>query len=185
MRKFRKTASLLAMVFAVFTTTKVEAALENNKNDVSTLIVTGYSLHSRLLADLLQFYTKQPVVFITQPDAKEVLFVPAQKKEVKAKPLKVSSGEFHNFVNFAHPKQVVLLGEEKYIPSFYKEVINPNIQTYSLADKDWVIIATQCEELFGISGLAEKYKAELRKLARGGANLGSQQIREPQLVLPK
>ena len=109
MRKFYKTASLFAVVFAVFASTSLEAALENKKNDVSTLIVTGYSLHSRLLADLLQFYTKQPVIFITQPDAKEVLFVPAQRKGVDAKPLRVSSGEFHNFVNFAHPKQVVFL----------------------------------------------------------------------------
>ena len=185
MRKFHRTASVFTMIFAVFATFNVEAALENKKDDVSTLIVTGYSLHSRLLADLLQFHTKQPVIFITRPDAKEVLFVPAQKNDVDSKPLKVASGEFHNFVNFVHPKQVVLLGEQKFIPKFYKEVINPNIKSYALNDKDWMIIATKCEELFGIGGLANKYQAELRKLARGGANLGSKQVSEPQLVLPQ
>jgi len=186
MRNLLKVSTIF--VFALFFVVRpqAEAAIENKETDVSTLIVTGYSLHSRLLADLLQFHTKQPVVFITSPNAKEVLFVPAQRKDVPAqKPLKVSAAEFHNFVNFAHPKQVVLLGEEKFIPKHYRDVLNPNIKTYALTDKDWKIIATQCEELFGISGLAAKFQAELDRLARGGANIGTQESREPQIVLPK
>jgi hypothetical protein len=186
MRNLLKVSALFVFTLLFVVRPQAEAAIENKKGDVSTLIVTGYSLHSRLLADLLQFHTKQPVIFITSPDAKEVLFVAAQMKDVPPqKPLRVSASEFHNFVNFAHPKQVVLLGEEKFIPKHYREVLNPSITIYALSDKDWKIIATQCEELFGIDGLAAKYQAELDRLARGGANVGTQQAREPQIVLPK
>ncbi|WDE96722.1 hypothetical protein PQO03_01930 [Lentisphaera profundi] len=188
MRNLLKVSAVFVFMLVFVVRPQAQAAIENKDDDVTTLIVTGYSLHSRLLADLLQFHTKQPVVFITRPDAKEVLFVPAQKNTNPAPPqtpIKISASEFHNFVNFAHPKQVVLLGEERFIPKHYRDVINPNIKTYALTDKNWTIIATQCEELFGIKGLAKKYQAELDRLARGGANVGSPQASEPRIVMPK
>ncbi len=182
MRNFFRITFLASMVFAL--NPFASAAIENNEDDVTTVIVTGYSLHSRLLADLLQFYTKQPVVFITRPDAKEVMFVAAPRDGVENPPIKVAAGEFHNFINFAHPKQVVLLGEEKFIPKFYKDSVNPAIDTYVLNDKNWRIIAAQCEELFGISGLAKKYDEELNRLARGGAIVEQERAPEPKLVIP-
>ena len=66
---------------------------------------------------------------------------------------------------------------------------NKNLKTYELDDRDWYIIAAQCEELFGIKGLAAKYKKELKRLARGGvpvdATKGKGPVSEPRMVSPK
>ena len=175
----------MVLLFSFCVVAPSHAALKNSRTDVDTVIVTGYSLHSRLLADMIQYHTGQPIIYITGGKEKKLFFVPARNwKQGEAMPLPTS--EYHNFINFAHPKQVVFIGNDKFVPEFFKKSVNKNIPTYSIKDNDWLMNAVLAEELFGVSKLTESFEAELKKLARGGVpiSLSKGESSEPKMVVP-
>jgi hypothetical protein len=181
-------AAAAALVLAAST---AAAALKNDEKTVSTVIVTGNTVESRLLAELIQRHTKQPILFIDHLTPRVMSFAPAQEEvEEGEEPLnnvlKIETKEYSNFINFAHPEQVVFLGNPDHTPKYFKEKLNPAIKSYAIDNRDWMIVASQAEELFGISGLLEEYKEAIQKLEKGGFKTSPSgiEITEPKPVLP-
>jgi len=182
--KFSK-LSLVVLLLGFVVSIPTHAALKNSKTDVDTVIVTGYSLHSRLLADMIQYHTGQPIIYITGASKKNLFFVPARNWK-QGQPMTLTTSDYHNFINFVHPKQVVFIGSDKFVPEFFKKSVNKNIPMYSIKDNDWLMNAVLAEELFGISKLTEAYEKELEKLARGGVPVSLRKggKSEPKMVVP-
>ena len=181
-------AAAAAFVLAAST---AAAALKNDEKTVSTVIVTGNTVEARLLAELIQRHTKQPILFIDHLNPRAVSFVPAQEEvEEGEEPinnvLKVETKEYSNFINFVHPEQVVFVGNPDHTPKYFKEKLNPAIKSYAIDNRDWMIVASQAEELFGISGLLEEYKTEIDLYKKGGGTVSPSgvEVTEPKPVLP-
>ncbi|MEN9359119.1 MAG: hypothetical protein RL095_654 [Verrucomicrobiota bacterium] len=181
-------AAAAALVLAAST---AAAAIKNDEKTISTVIVTGNTVEARLLAELIQRHTKQPILYIDHLKPRAVSFVPAQvEAEEDEEPvnnvLLVETKEYSNFINFAHPEQVVFLGNPDHTPKYFKEKLNPAIKSYAIDHRDWMIVASQAEELFGISGLLEEYKAEREKLEKAGVKFipSGIEVTEPKPVLP-
>ena len=183
-KKFSK-FSLVVLLLGFVVSMPVQASLKNGRTDVETIIVTGYSLHSRLLADMIQYHTGHPIIYITGASKKNLFFVPARNWK-QGEPMTLTASEYHNFINFAHPKQVVFIGNDKFVPAFFKTSVNKNIPTHSIKDNDWLMNAVLAEELFGVKELTEAFEKELKRLARGGVpvDLRKGGSSEPKMVVP-
>ena len=130
--------------------------------DLITLIVTGNYTKSRMLAELIQLETKQPILLLpSQPDGK-IFFVPA-----KGDALEIADTNFTNFVKFANPKKIVVLGNADYVPESYVNRIDKNQTVIRLQNDNWQETAERAEEMLKLKNVADDYKRLTEQIASG------------------
>ena len=160
------------------------SGINNDRDDITTLIITGNSFESRALAEHLQVRNNQPILAIPGNSNDTALYVmgPGQDKL-----LKIDQDRFASFIDFTNPKYVLILGNNAYVPESYINQINESNTKFVFNDSDWKLIAWQLEELTGYSGLAEDYIETLDELIRS-KTVKSQYAptvpSEPKMVLP-
>ncbi|OGV53467.1 MAG: hypothetical protein A2X45_24340 [Lentisphaerae bacterium GWF2_50_93] len=120
--------------------------------DVSTLVITGNYTKARVLAELVQGETKQPIILLTSENGK-IFFMPAN-----GPCLEVQDAEFTNFIKFMHPKQIIILGDSRYVPESYTKRIDPTQTTIRVDNKDWYQVAVTVGKILDKTYLASNFK---------------------------
>ena len=127
----------------------------------NTLIISGNFVHSRLLADLAQYYSKQPVLLIS-PDVDgsyQIFYLPSA---TKATP--VSQDEFMGIVEYVNPKRIVVLGGDDFVPHKFIDLARSKYSVMILDSDDWSRNAATLGDLLKTDKLAlqfNEYKANL------------------------
>lgn len=123
---------------------------------ISTLIVTGNYANSRMLAELIQESNRQPILLVPSTGGEDgIYFIPPKNRE---KALKVPFNELTNFVNFAAAKQIIILGDNRYVPDKYTDEIS-NVQTVcKITSSNWNNIAYTVGKFLNLPNLASDYK---------------------------
>ena len=105
-----------------------------SKNKVETLVVTGNYSKARLLAELFQHETKQPILLLspTQGGGNELYFMPSGPEAMA-----LESGQYVEFINFLQPRRIVFLGNARYTPETYVEQISDSYPTVVMASDNW------------------------------------------------
>ncbi len=132
--------------------------------NISLLIVTGNYSKSRLLAELIQSYNSQPILLIPYVGGNsnnDIFFVPPKKDGAA---LRVPYTEMTNFINFANPKMVLVLGGPEYVPDIYFNRIQDNRTIVRLTGKEWAKTADSAGRLLNISNLGSDYRKLLSQL---------------------
>ena len=173
---------VITIISALFTGC---SGIPNNEENIDTLIITSNNYESIALAQHLQVRNNQLIVAIPANKADTALYVMGPGED---KLLKIDQDRFAAFINFTNPKNIIILGNEVYVPSSYINQINPNYTKFVFNDKDWKLIGWQVEELTGYSGLADDYIEHLDELIRS-KTIQSQYAPttpgEPQVLIPQ
>ncbi|MCM8538913.1 MAG: hypothetical protein NE328_01430 [Lentisphaeraceae bacterium] len=173
--------SVLLSLFSIFVVGC--SGIDNDCDEISTLIITSNNYESRALAEHLQVRNNQLVMLIPSNPNDKTLYVSGPDQQL----MKIDQDRFYSFINFTGPKHVIILGNSTYVPSSYVQKINQNIPKYVFDDNNWELIAWQLEELTGYCGLAEEYLEDLNELVRSktidskGAPTGP---KEPSIAYP-
>ena len=125
-----------------------------------TLVITGNYVKSRLLAELIQFKNKQPVLLLPTGNENETMFFLTPTAET----LEVEKENYLKFINFLDPKRILFLGNELYTPSIYIEQVKDILPVWSVTNNDWEKIALSVEELLKIKHLEYDYLVLLHQL---------------------
>ena len=171
---------LLTIVYAVSTGC---SGLSNSKSDISTVIITSNNFESRALAEFIQLRNNQPILELPGNKADTKLYVKGPDKQLMI----IDENKFANFLNFANPEHLIVLGNRNYVSESYLRQINPSTSTYIFDDNDWRVIAWQVEDLTGYMGLADDYIKTLDELVRSNTIEGyfaPSAPAEPQVVYP-
>ncbi|MBO4344413.1 MAG: hypothetical protein J5833_01580 [Victivallales bacterium] len=132
----------------------------------SSLMITGNYVDSRLLAELAQHYSKQPLLVIS-PDVDggyQLFFMPATK-EAKA----VSPDEFVDIIEFVGPKRIIILGNESFVPMKFVDQARANYSIISLDSDNWSKNAAALGDLLKIEKLQtlfDEYKKNIDSVAK-------------------
>lgn len=124
-----------------------------------TVILTGNYLQSRILAELAQYYKKQPVLLIS-PDSdggSQVFYMP---NSTEAK--NIPAEEFMDLVNHIAPKRVIVLGGTDYVPRSFVDQIRAKYSMISLDSTDWSRNAASLGEIFEEKRLKSKFEEYVR-----------------------
>lgn len=173
--------SVLLSLFSIFVVGC--AGLDNDCEEISTLIITSNNYESRALAEHLQVRNNQLVMLIPSNPNDKTLYVSGPDQQL----MKIDQDRFYSFINFAGPKHIIVLGNDAYVPGSYVQKINPNIPKYVFNDDNWEIIAWQLEELTGYCDLAEDYLEDLNELVRSKtieSKSAPSGLREPSVAYP-
>ena len=120
--------------------------------DIATLVMTGNYTKSRLLAELIQAETKQPILLVTK-EGGQLFFMPA-----RGSCLEVQDAKFSEFVKFLNPKQIIVLGDTSYVPDSYAKRIDSKQTIIRIDNKDWNEVAVTAGKILDKTNLAYDFK---------------------------
>ena len=136
---------------------------------VETLLVTGNFAKSRLLAELYQRQTKQPILLISPEGyGKDQLFglLAAPQEAMAMEPAK-----YAEWVGYLHPSRIVFLGDTTVVPQSYIDQVRGRFPTVVLNSRNWLDNAKALGSLIKDSSLAKLYGSYFEKLDAAAGTL--------------
>ena len=153
----RSTRLVLAFL-AVMACVAVEAAPWMSlgpKRKLETLIITGNYKSPRLLAELIQNESRQPYILLPDPAGtdKRIYFCPP-----KSAAMEVREMYFNDFIRTAGPKRIIILGDERYVPRRFEDMLDKAIPVVRITGANWQRIADELTFMLNLNHLDRNYK---------------------------
>ena len=128
------------------------------KRKLETLVITGNYKSPRLLAELIQNESRQPYMLLPDPVRGDgrIYFCPPQSAAMEVK-----EQYFNDFIRTAGPKRIVILGDERYVPRRYEDMLDKAIPVVRVSGSNWFRIAQELTFMLNLSHLDRNYR-ELR-----------------------
>lgn len=129
-----------------------------------TLIVTGNFAEPRLLAEVAQYKTKQPLIVISpEGDGDHIYYLPYKKNEA----IELTREEYVEFIEtMLRPKRIVFLGGEEMIDPKYIEPVRKNYTSLVLKGDDWGRNAKQMGKIMRCWTLRRTYTKARAKVMK-------------------
>jgi hypothetical protein len=129
---------------------------------ISTLIITGNYAKPRIIAELIQADTRQPILLTPAKGHDGIYFMPPQKDGGKA--MKIPYNELTNFINFVGPKQILVLGDTNYVSNKYFSKISKEQTVCRISSKNWQRVADTVGDFLNIPNLPNDYQTLNKKM---------------------
>ena len=159
----------ILVVLVILSITTVDAGSWNwtrpykmPEKNVNTLIVIGNYRIPRLLADLIQSETRQPILLIPVNSDGKIFFMPAKEKT-----LAVEFDDLTDFIKYLKPEKILVLGDKRYIPKKYTEAIDPSQTVISITNKSWTKVANTTSRMLGLTYLRRRFAKYNAKIKSG------------------
>lgn len=133
----------------------------SSKNRVHTLIITGNYGKSRLLAELVQYKTGQPILLVSRDaTGEDALYFLPKGEDAMA----LGKDRFVEFVDFVQPKRVLFVGDNSYISTSYVDALRDRFAVLVVNSEDWVQNANALAEIMKYKKLPKQYSDYLIQL---------------------
>ena len=165
MKLFRP-ATLAALCAAIALLSSCALFRQEGRTKVDTLLVTGNYLDARLITELAQYHTKQPVV-IFSTDIDETLqmyFIPTSQKEAEPAPTE----QFSELITHLNPKRVVFVGGSLIVPQNFVDEAKKISTTLVLDSDNWSENAKELGHLLRQRRLQREYDDYRKRLNERG-----------------
>lgn len=125
------------------------------KRKIDTVILTGNFKSPRLMAELIMLESRQPHILLPNRPDDDLVIV----RLAKNNSFQIREEHLGDFVANVQPRRVVILGDERYVPSRYEEMLydkeTPVVRIYG---KDWNRVAEELSFMLNLSNLADNFK---------------------------
>jgi len=135
------------------------------KRDVITLVITGNYKHPLVIAQLLQDETKQPYLLLPATNGKGIFFNPPRERSEAA--LEISEVNLARFIRFLNPKQIVILGDDRYVAEKYRKMIGKDTPVIAISGDNWQLVADRVSILLDANNVGYDYKQLGQQLNSG------------------
>ena len=125
------------------------------KRKLETLVITGNYKSPRLLAELIQNESRQPYILLPDPSRGDnrIYFCPP-----KSAALEVRETYFNDFIRTAGPKRIIILGDERYVPRRFEDLLDKAIPVVRVTGANWFRIAEELTFMLNLNHLDRNYK---------------------------
>ena len=125
------------------------------KRKLETLVITGNYKSPRLLAELIQNESRQPYMLLPDPSRGDnrIYFCPP-----KSAAMEVREAYFNDFIRTAGPKRIIILGDERYVPRRYEDMLDKAIPIVRVTGANWQRIADELTFMLNLNHLDRNYK---------------------------
>lgn len=124
------------------------------KNDIITLVITSNYNQPRMLADVIMSATSQPYILLPTKEQTKIFFVPGHNKAA----LEIKEADLTRFICFVNPQQIIVLGDERYIPAKYMQSIPDEYTSMIVYNSDWQKVAKTLGLFFNKVNIYYDYK---------------------------
>ena len=158
-----KTAMLISVVlFATCFTAQASDfwdKLSGKEIRPHTIIVTSNYVKSRMLAELIQFKTGQPVLLLPTGEEKN-LFALGAKGESRT----LTKAQYLDWIDLVHPSAIVFIGGNSKVEADYYDALKKRYSCAKFEHEDMSKVAQSVESVMRLGGLAENYEKLLKKI---------------------
>jgi hypothetical protein len=134
------------------------------EKNIETLILVGNYRQPRMLAELVQNETKQPILVIPASGEGNVFFMPADRDD---KTMEIKLGDLTDFIKFVKPNKIIVLGDNRYVPAKYLAEIDPSQTVITVTNKEWAMVAKTTSRILDLKYLIKDFKAQQDLLKSG------------------
>ncbi len=132
------------------------------EKNVNTLIIVGNYRKPRLLADLIQSETKQPILLIPSDTDGQIYFMPA-----KDETMSIELTDLTDFLKYLKPGKIIVLGDKRYVPENFLKAIDPSQTVISVTNKSWDKIAKTTARIMDLTYLDRRFNKYEAKIESG------------------
>ena len=125
------------------------------KRDIVSLVVTANYEKPRLLAELIQEENRQPFILISPDNSGNFYFCPHPSL---GEPKVIARDELLNVIAYIGPKQIVVLGTEKYVPESYVKDFRKIAPVFVATAKSWQKVADTVAPMLNLSRLPRSFR---------------------------
>ena len=126
------------------------------KRQIHTLVITGNYKAPRLLAELIQDESRQPYILLPDPrdEVQKICFCPPTRNEA----LEIQEKNLNAFIRTCGPRRIIILGDERYVPRRYEDMLDKVIPVVRITGANWVRIAEELTFMLNLNHLDRNYK---------------------------
>ncbi|NMA42657.1 MAG: hypothetical protein GX946_04670 [Oligosphaeraceae bacterium] len=163
----KKLTMLLCLALTLSTFTACSAFRREGRTRAHTLMITGNYMNSRLLCDLAQYRTKQPILLFSMDAARnqQIFYLPTPPK---VEPIR--NEEFVDMVSFINPKRIVVVGGSDYVPQEYIDRISAKFPVMIYNSEDWEHNARMLGDLLNQRSLRKEFVDSKARLVESGVS---------------
>ena len=156
-------------VFAVFAFVSAIAcanpwSYHGPKRDIVTLVVTANYEKPRLIAELIQVESRQPFLLLPTNDNGNIYFCPPTHL---GSPKFVGRKKLGNVIAFIAPKQIIVLGNEKYVSEAYVKELRKIAPVCVISAETWQQAADTVAPMLNLSRLPKSFRKLSAELESG------------------
>ncbi|MDD3153505.1 MAG: hypothetical protein PHS41_01455 [Victivallaceae bacterium] len=137
---------------------------EGPKRDVVTLVVTSNLLYPRMMAELIQAESRQPILLLPARSMDKIYFCPPKEKSPA---LEVSEANLTRFISFVNPKRIVVIGGPDIVPQRYLNRIDPSMPIAVVSGRNYQRIAVMLSDMLALSNLDRNFEKLDREIRSG------------------
>lgn len=134
------------------------------KRDIVSLVVTANYEKPRLIAELIQVESRQPFLLLPAGNNGNIYFCPPTHL---GSPKFVGRQKLGRVIAFIAPKQIIVLGNERYVPEEYVREFRKIAPVFVVNAKDWQQAAEMVAPMLNLSKLPRSYRKLSAQLASG------------------
>ena len=155
--------AFIAALFAITAAAEVPWVTQGPKRTIQTLIIAANYKSPRLMAELILYESRQPYLLFPVPESGDtrIYFCPA-----KGPSLEIPAGQLNTYVNFLHPRRIVVLGDQKYVSDQALATLDRSIPIVRIEGNDWKRIAEELTFMLNLSNLADDFKEKREEMDR-------------------
>lgn len=161
MKKISLFLSLVLFVFSGCSAFRGEGRIR-----ASNLLITGNYFNSRLLCELAQYKSKQPILLFSLDSVGvyQLFYLPASGKVTE-----VAIEDYTDMISFINPKRIIVVGDSTYVPQKYVDIArNCSYPMQEITSNSWENNAKVMGELLKQRGLVRDFLDAKGKLASAG-----------------
>ena len=132
------------------------------KRRIHTMIITGNYKNPRLLAELIQDESRQPYILLPDPrdEVQKICFCPPSRREG----MEIPERNLNAFIRTCGPKRIIILGDERYVPRRYEEMLDKKIPIVRVTGENWQRIAEELTFMLNLSSLDRNFRKLYEKM---------------------
>ena len=132
------------------------------KRQIHTIVITGNYKAPRLLAELIQDESRQPYILLPDPrdEVQKICFCPPIRNEA----LEIQEKNFNAFVRTAGPRRIIILGDERYVPRRFEDMLDKKIPIVRVTGENWQRIAEELTFMLNLSRLDRNFRKLYEKM---------------------
>jgi len=132
--------------------------------NIETLIIAGNYRQPRLIADLIQNETNQPIIILPSDGSDKAYFLSGDRSD---KTLLIKKKDFASFLKFCNPGTILILGDKHYTTNEFTDLINSKQTKVRISNKYWLNVVETIQHFFGLTYLTRDYKEQMELINSG------------------
>ena len=125
---------------------------------IEYLIITGNYESPRLLAEIIQKETRNPILLLPASGQNSEIFLILPDGRV---PAKVDPDQLSAYISGLNPKRILIIGDSTIVPPEYRLTINKKYEIISFGSKSWNLNAMAADNLFNSNKIQKDFNRRL------------------------